>query len=657
MAYCFHSRLALLALASALSSWPEAHAGPATSWADGLDGDDECAVDPSSESGGACALNALQMRRSKVNSHATESVSAQHAALLRASGWSVARRCNGSELHELAFAVRQRGLESLRAAVAELTDPASPKYRQWLSHAEVRTIVENQENARGAKAALLSSHPGISIVHESEEGEVVSAQAPIAVWEQLLSTEFHEYAHGERRETVRRAADYMLPDNLNPFVDAVLGAVDFEAIRPKSIPGVPSSQEMSSSDHQFGFATFKDLAETKGGVVSPKLLQRTYGLPPPADRGSAMALEDAAPWQVVFGTLGQYWSPSDRATFERQFSIPEDNYVRQMHGELEGNSKSGDAECRSDPNNCAEANLDVQYMMGVSPWAKIGYWYTPEAKASGMAAFLNDFMATFVNADKCPDVISISYGMPEVSVTKMAWMLFELSAMKLTARGVTLLAASGDDGAASFLARKKLNGETCWFVPLIGLQVVWPASSEWVTSVGATMGAEIGKPEVACASNESIYLEDGGDLPLITTGGGFASKSKRPSWQAGHHNETGRGMPDLSVAGHAYAIVIGQRWLSVDGTSAAAPAVAGMVSLINARLLAAGKPSVGFLNALLYQNATADVFRDITIGNNKCAALGAPCCGGYDAEQGWDAVTGLGVPNFPKLQELFLSLG
>ena len=62
-----------------------------------------------------------------------------------------------------------------------------------------------------------------------------------------------------------------------------------------------------------------------------------------------------------------------------------------------------------------------------------------------------------------------------------------------------------------------------------------------------------------------------------------------------------------------------------------------------------GKCPVGFLNPALYANPW--VLNDITNGTNK-ACLGQ----GFEAVQGWDPVTGLGTPSFPRMLELFLSL-
>merc|ERR1712232_230055 len=192
------------------------------------------------------------------------------------------------------------------------------------------------------------------------------------------------------------------------------------------------------------------------------------------------------------------------------------------------------------------------------------------------------------------------------------------------------------------------GGPSCALVEEYGLQTNWPASSAWVTSVGATLGVATNRtPEVTCQVNASKPW--GATPPLITSGGGFSSIVPTPDWQTSANSRKGRGVPDVSLNGHAYAIVVGGRWMSVDGTSASAPSFAGMVSTLNARRMAAGLTTLGFLNPLLYANP--DVFNDITIGDNRCASRGWLCCGGYEATEGWDPVTGLGTPDFRKLEQ------
>lgn len=125
-----------------------------------------------------------------------------------------------------------------------------------------------------------------------------------------------------------------------------------------------------------------------------------------------------------------------------------------------------------------------------------------------------------------------------------------------------MLVASGDDGAQSPYAR---NGtDSCGYNPS------YPSTSQFVTAVGATMGPEYGNPERACQSDL------GG---RITSGGGFSSLVPLPSWQQdaveGYFDKLktppvggygrGRGIPDVSLLGHDYSVIIGGQQYFVSG--------------------------------------------------------------------------------------------
>ena len=85
------------------------------------------------------------------------------------------------------------------------------------------------------------------------------------------------------------------------------------------------------------------------------------------------------------------------------------------------------------------------------------------------------------------------------------------------------------------------------------------------------------------------------------------------------------------------------------GTSLSAPIWGSVITLINEERTVRGKGPVGFVNPVLYANSWA--LNDIKNGSN-------PGCGskGFAAVSGWDPVTGLGTPSFPRLLELFLGL-
>ena len=77
----------------------------------------------------------------------------------------------------------------------------------------------------------------------------------------------------------------------------------------------------------------------------------------------------------------------------------------------------------------------------------------------------------------------------------------------------------------------------------------------------------------------------------------------------------------------------------VGGTSAVAPLWAGLTALINE----GATTPVGFFLPFLYANGT--LLRQITQGNN--IPTGSDL--GYTAGPGWNACTGLGVPNGESL--------
>lgn len=76
----------------------------------------------------------------------------------------------------------------------------------------------------------------------------------------------------------------------------------------------------------------------------------------------------------------------------------------------------------------------------------------------------------------------------------------------------------------------------------------------------------------------------------------------------------GRGFPDVSAQGQNVEIVSGGQTGTVDGTSCASPIFASVIGLLNDRLIAAGKSSLGFLNPFLYSAAGAAALTDITTG-------------------------------------------
>jgi tripeptidyl-peptidase I len=270
-------------------------------------------------------------------------------------------------------------------------------------------------------------------------------------------------------------------------------------------------------------------------------------------------------------------------------------------------------------------------------------------------------------------VISISYGVSEydapVNYTKRQCNEF----LKLGLQGHTIIYASGDYGVASFPGDDSDSG--C----LGDDQTIYNPSfptCPYVTDVGATRlydNQTVLDPESALQANLGPGAE------LFASAGGFANYFTVPDYQksavadyfqyhdpglpyyianenatnigagGGFYNRAGRGFPDVSANGAEFRAYTNLTDYHYYGTSLAAPIWGSIITLINEERTAVGKGPVGFINPTLYENTW--VFNDIKNGSN-------PGCGsaGFNAVEGWDPVTGLGTPQYPKLLQLYLSL-
>ncbi|RYG65186.1 hypothetical protein EON64_12455 [archaeon] len=518
-------------------------------------------------------------------------------------------------MHEVVFAVKQRNLDQIEKTLFEVSDPASPKYGKYLSRDEVGRLTENRDSTVKIQQFLLKS--GATVVHTTPYGEYITALAPIATWQTLFATTFYDFEHVEKNTKVQRCAHYSLPTDILDHVESVFNTVQ---LPPRMALKTLVSQPMNA---------------TAKGSVTPSLLNSYYHIT--SNTGNSLAS------QSLFESLEQYYSPSDLTTFQKQFNLPVEAVAQDIGGYV------SDQECLDDANNCAEANLDVQYIMAVSQNTPTTYWY--DGSSDSFLSWIKAVAAT----PNPPLVHSISYGAIEPELPKSTSNAFNTEAMKLGAQGVSILVSSGDDGVANFQARS--NPKKCGYNPS------FPASSPYVTAVGATQGPESGTTEIACTSDQ------GG---VITTGGGFSTIFSAPSYQtatisgyfsglssahtpASGYATSGRGYPDVSMAGYNYEVIIGGKTYALSGTSASAPVVAGMVSLVNANRLKAGKSALGFLNTALYKYGT-QLTNDVTSGENNCAASKVCCDQGFYASKGWDPLTGFGSLDYTKFANVFQNL-
>lgn len=588
------------------------------------------------------------------------------------------------ELHTVTFGLKHLNVDQIDEKLNDISNPRSPNYGNYLSYNEIVDLcvphqsinfVEKYFNSVeifGQHLLQISFKSLFKISRKTLAGEYISITAPIWVLNKLFKTEFYKFQNINPKHVTSlssklsdesttseesslyayRALAYSLPLELfdhigtvfntvqHPFAVHYIGDKKHTAVntghnikfpQPQTIFTKQQESTRSGDDGGGGGDAKKDEVDPPiptlpwyyedGGYVTPAMLKKHYDV---FVKGT-----NSSPAQCVYASIGQTYSMADLLAFETVFNLdqtPIMNTKRFGHKIVHT--------CNH-PESCLEANLDVQYMVGVGQGIPTTYWYEPDYSSSSFTVFLAD-----VNNDtNPPKVISISYGMSESVVSPVEKYFFDLEAKKLLLRGVTIIAASGDAGATN-----AVDIETCGYNP------IFPASSIYMTTIGATQGAETPSGvETACE-----MVHEG----VVTSGGGFSYIYATPAWQKRavdryfditynrsatvpyqdqdaidnlkntHRiyppypnpafNAKGRGYPDISITGLNYVVVTNMSFYALSGTSASTPAFSAMIALINAARVSSGKSVLGWINPALYSVPASELAADIPEGDNRC---------------------------------------
>jgi hypothetical protein len=247
-----------------------------------------------------------------------------------------------------------------------------------------------------------------------------------------------------------------------------------------------------------------------------------------------------------------------------------------------------------------ETTLDVDMVSAACPHCKILLVEADSDSAASLAT------AEDTAARLGAQVISNSYGEPESGQAQSL-------APAYRHPGHTIVVASGDSG----------------FEP-----TNFPASLATVTAVG---GTELARADSRRGWTERVWNADGG-----AGGSGCSAYVPKPSWQHDRHCAM-RTVADVSAV--AWNVPIYEKtyggWLTIGGTSAAAPLIAGIYGLAgNAARITPG-----------YEYRHAGSLFDVTAGGNVITEGGvviSDSCGGdylCKAKKGYDGPTGLGTPD------------
>lgn len=552
-------------------------------------------------------------------------------------------------------------------------NPASPRYHQWLTP---------QQNAEqyGIAASDLAAvtnwlrSQGLSVDDVAAGGVFITFSGPVPAVENAFSINLHNFMqegvshYAPTEEPAVPAALAGVITSINGIAEATFKSQAHPFGRP-----IPAASLYPSSGSVTPDFTLQDGSGNAVHLLAPGDFNLIYDVNPELNAGitgtgnrvavlgaSAVAAADITAYENLYGLSAQ----------QPTVKVPPSG----TNPGATGNSSQD------------EATLDVDRVIGTAPGAGVDLLIMTNGLSTNNIFTLLQYNISTLN----DPVQNLSFGLCEQSGGTANTQQFDSLFKTASVQGISTVVSSGDTGAAGC----DVNGSDAPATQSLNINLL--CASSYATCVGATEFADFSDPSAywSATNNQTTqvsargYIPEGAwneqDVDAKTgkyepgaTGGGVSTIIAKPSFQTGTGVPSGnfRDVPDVALAGsthNAYVICeafegtdCSSTFSAVGGTSAAAPSMGGIISLLDQKL--GGRQ--GNVNPLLYQLAATtsnDVFHDVTVatsGVTGCTLQTPSMCNnstpgptsltgglqGYEVDTGYDLATGLGsldVANF-----------
>jgi len=565
-------------------------------------------------------------------------------------------------------AAQQAALEQL---LADQQNPTSPLYHHWLTPQEMGDRFGLSDSDLHSLTGWLESN-GLQVDWVAPSRVFIAFSGTAAAVDGAFQSELHTYrVNSERRVALNSEAS--IPVALAPAIRAVRGLFTLQ-----TSPNLIARTESSANPQ---------LTVTSGGTayhfIAPADFATIYSIPNYLSGGGQ-----------TIGIVGRSRTDMDdyaqfnRLAYTTSFSNPTEVVPTAFGGVDPGPAYTAPPGGTISVGDQSEATLDV-LRAGSTAWsAKLLLVISASTKtADGI-----DYGAQYlVQTSPVPaQVMNISFGSCESAAGSSGVTYWDTLFQQAAGEGISVFVSSGDAGASG--CDRAFTTPPANPAPN---SINYICASSYATCVGGTEFNDAANPSLYWNSSSSSNLAsalsyipegawneplDSSSKPVVAaTGGGVSAYVATPSWQVGSGvpvARTGRYTPDVSfsaashdgyfgclAAGGGSCITNSQgstSFVVFSGTSAAAPAMAGVAALLNERM----GNAQGNLNPNLYQTATQTptAFNDVTVatsGATNCSVNTPSMCNnsipgptglsggqaGYLAGTGYDEVTGLGSLN------------
>lgn len=571
------------------------------------------------------------------------------------------RMIQGVSLAFRPSAAQQKDLDQF---ISELADPNSPNFHKYLTPAQFGARFGMSQNDITKITSWLQTE-GFTNVHVANGRNQITFDGTVAQIESTFQLEMHHYLV----DGVLHLANAGDPSVPGALADSVLSVGNLNSFAPRPRAKIQSHFTSYVTGNHF---------------LTPADFAKIY------DLGSLYAAGGAGQKIAIVGQSTV--NTADLNNFRSAAGLPASTVAMTLVG--------GTAtRCSGDE---GESDLDIEWSGGVAQNASIIFLYAGLTSGDSCTARNNSVWNALQYAvdNKVAPFISTSYGDCESGNGQAFAQQVQGWAQQGITQGQTIVAASGDQGAADCEVSTSTSATT-------GLAVDMPASIPEVTGgggnefTGDAAGTVTGNAPNTTAGATTFWGASGTGSDVISTaisyipetawndtndpnntppvltasGGGASLYFSKPSWQTGTGvpSDGKRDVPDVSLSASnfhdpylicseddqktgttvqtctaGFRTGSGGNLTVVGGTSVVAPSFSAILALVNEYL---GNPGIAPVNPTLYSfpGNSPSPFHDIISGNNEvpCSSGSTGCPSGttqigFSAGTGYDQVTGLG---------------
>lgn len=472
----------------------------------------------------------------------------------------------------------------LNTTLNQLQNPSSPLYHRYLTASQFISEFSPSLQEYNSYVGYFQSH-GLNITTTYADRLSIGISSNVSQLEKVFNTSISYFtANGTRFYAPST------PLSINADFGTISGVTGLsDRFTPSLSPmfsGSGSSQVLYGADLQNAYQLSK-LYQSKGYPTGETIATILWS-------------------GTINGTSVAPFVPSDISTYLNS-NLPSGEPRSKFYGLPVGGAPLPGSSAASDISNAnIESTLDLEMAGSTAPGATLVEVYGPH----GTMAYLDEAFAEILSPNynttldnALSHVVAISNSWGGTDSYDSAWAQYEQEA---AARGITVLASSGDNGNANSVAPSfpaSFGYNSYGTLAVGGTQTVLSGTSS--SNGTGTTGI----------SSQSVWY----NTPGIGDGsqGGVSTAYSEPSWQSNSTDansvirgaetitgiQSGRGTPDIAAVGANMLIYVtsdtydGTGYQELWGTSVASPLVAGLIATIDSYL---GRPE-GFLNPFIYE--------------------------------------------------------